>query len=165
MGQWCRRATQGQRTGRSGHCFHGRPTGDRVRVHHLPQTLIPTHARCTRRVLWRSMCRRNPDRSRSDEPVSEPMAEPGADRPRASAGCRCSCDKFWVPPPDGRRRVGVMGRRGWEGPRRQPPVGELGPDPRSYLTPRTAKIRKIPERTHPHRAKTRSWIRVCLAPT
>jgi hypothetical protein len=65
-------------------------------------------------------------------------------------------------PPDGRRRVGVIGRREWERPRRQPPVGELDPDRRSH---RTARIRKILERTHPHRAKTSAVIRVCLAPT
>jgi hypothetical protein len=78
----------------------------------LPPRLIPSPARCTRRVPWRAVCRRNSDRVRSDEPVPEPMAEPGADRPWASAGSWCSCSKFWRPQPDGRLRMGVIGRRG-----------------------------------------------------
>ena len=51
MGQRCGHAIQRQRTRRPSHRFHGRPTGDRVRVHHLPPRLIPTLARCTWRVL------------------------------------------------------------------------------------------------------------------
>jgi hypothetical protein len=35
------------------------------------------------------MCRRDPDRARSDQPVPEPMAEPGANRAKDSAGCWC----------------------------------------------------------------------------
>ncbi len=56
MGQRGRHAIQRQRTRRPGHRFHGRPTRDRVRVHHLPQSLIPTPARCTRRVLDGAKC-------------------------------------------------------------------------------------------------------------
>ena len=122
------------------------------------------------------MCRRNPDRARSDEPMPEPMVEPmvepGADRPRASAGCRCSCSKFSGPPPDGRRRVGVNGRRGWERPTRQPPVGELGPDRRSHRPPppRTAPYctvlhRTAPYRTVPHRKNPQESAEFLKEPT
>ena len=68
MGQRSCGSAQRYRAGRPGHRFHRRPTGDRVRVHHLPQSLTPTIARCTWRVPWRVVCRQNPDRARSDGP-------------------------------------------------------------------------------------------------
>ena len=72
MGQRSGGSAQRYRAGRPGHRFHRRPTGDRVRVHHLPPRLIPTPARCTRRVPWRVVCRQNPGRARSDEPGPKP---------------------------------------------------------------------------------------------
>lgn len=133
MGQRSCHSIQSERARRPSHCFHRRPTGDRVGVHHLPRRLIPTPARCTRRVLWRSMCRRNPDRSRNDEPVSEPMAEPGG---RSSPGQRrvsvlvrqiLGATTRWSPSGgcDGSARVGkaqaaAAGRRIGPGPKELP---------------------------------------------
>ena len=51
MGQRGCHSIQSERARCPGQRFHGRPTGDRVRVHHLLQSLPPTIARCTWRVL------------------------------------------------------------------------------------------------------------------
>jgi hypothetical protein len=51
MGQRGCHSIQSERSRCPGQRFHGRPTGDRVRVHHLFQSLPTTLARCTWRVL------------------------------------------------------------------------------------------------------------------
>ena len=52
MGQRGCHSIQSERSRCPGQRFHGRPTGDRVRVHHLLQSLHPPLARCTWRVLY-----------------------------------------------------------------------------------------------------------------